>query len=97
MAVLPRPGPAFGDDPVQSQLGACTLFSALPETAVRGLAGAARRRRYEAGEALFRAGDPSQSAFVLTAGHARARVRSTDGRELVSTTPDPARRPGIST
>ena len=86
--------PAFAEDPRVAMLAACPLFSALPQDVVRDLAGVARRRRYEAGQALFRSGDPSDSAFVLCSGHVQARVSSSEGRELVLHVSVPGEAPG---
>jgi CRP/FNR family transcriptional regulator, cyclic AMP receptor protein len=86
--------PAFAEDPRLSLLAACPLFSALPEQVVRELAGVARLRRYEAGQALFRCGDLSDSAFVLCSGHVQARIRSSEGRELVLHVSAPGEAPG---
>lgn len=65
--------PAFGDEPILAALTACPLFAPLPETALRALAGLARRRRYEPAEALFRLGDASDTALVLCSGRCRPR------------------------
>ena len=55
--------PAFADGPNVAPLAACPVFAPLPGAALRALAELARRRRYEAGEALYRIGDPSDSVF----------------------------------
>lgn len=86
--------PAFPDEPLLSLLAGCPLFSALPEQALRELAGRARLRRYEAEQALYRHGDPSDSAFVLGSGHVQARIRSSEGRELVLHVAAPGEAPG---
>jgi CRP/FNR family cyclic AMP-dependent transcriptional regulator len=86
--------PAFPEDPRLSFLTACPLFAPLPERVLSDLAGLARRRRYEPGQALFRLGDPSDSAFVLCSGHVQARIRSRDGRELVLHVSAPGEAPG---
>ena len=65
------------------QLAACRPLSALPEGALRELAGLARPRSYEPEQALFRFGDASEALYVLCSGHVRATVRSSDGRDLV--------------
>lgn len=88
------PDPAFREEPVLSILAACSLFSSLPEAALRELAGVARRRRYEPEQALFRFGDPSDAVFVLRSGHVQARVSSTDGRDLVLHVAGPGEAPG---
>ena len=84
-------------DPEESKLSLladCPLFAALPERALRELAGFARRQNYEAEQALFRVGDPSDTAFVLCSGHVEARIRSNDGRELVMHVAAPGEAPG---
>jgi CRP/FNR family transcriptional regulator, cyclic AMP receptor protein len=85
--------PALPDEPRLSLL-ACPPFAALPERVLRELAGLARRRRYEAEQALFRVGDASESAFVLCSGHVQARLRSREGRELVMHVAVPGEAPG---
>ena len=86
--------PAFPDEPLLSLLAGCPLLSGLPEQALRELAGRARLRRYEAEQALYRHGDPSDSAFVLCSGHVQARIRSSEGRELVLHVAAPGEAPG---
>ena len=77
-----------------SLLAACPLFAALPERVLRQLANIARRRIYDAEEALFRVGDPSDTAFVLCSGHVEARISSGTGRELVLGVAGPGEVPG---
>jgi CRP/FNR family transcriptional regulator, cyclic AMP receptor protein len=89
-----RGDPAFAEEPRLSLLAACPLFAVLPERVLRELARIARRRTYEAEQALFRAGDPSESAFVLCSGHVQARIRSSEGRELVLHVSVPGEAPG---
>jgi CRP-like cAMP-binding protein len=87
--------PASPEEPRRSLLPACPWFSTLPEQAVRELAGVARRRRYQAGQALFRCGDASESVFVLCSSRVRASVVSSDGRDLtLHVAAPPARRRG---
>ena len=87
-------GPAFPEESPLSLLAACPLFAALPQRVLRDLAGLAHRRTYEAEQALFRVGDPSDTAFVLWSGHVEARIRSNDGRELVMHVAAPPEAPG---
>ena len=75
--------PVFPDEPRLASLAACPLFSALPEPTLRELAALARRRTYRAEQVLFRHRDPSDSLFVICSGHVQARIRSSEGRELV--------------
>jgi CRP/FNR family transcriptional regulator, cyclic AMP receptor protein len=86
--------PTFSEERLLSLLASCPLFSPLPEQALRQLAGVARRRRYEAGEALSRLGDPSDSVFLLCSGRVRASIRSRDGRDLVLHVAVPGEAPG---
>jgi CRP/FNR family transcriptional regulator, cyclic AMP receptor protein len=89
-----RGDPAFAEESRLSLLAACPLFAVLPERVLREFAGLARRRTYEAEQVLFRAGDPSESAFVLCSGHVQARIRSSEGRELVLHVSVPGEAPG---
>ena len=91
---LSRADPVFPEEPLVSLLRACPLFAPLPEHVLRDLAGLARRRRYEPEQALFRIGDRSDSAFVLCSGHVQARIRSSEGRELVLHVAPPGEAPG---
>lgn len=72
----------------------CSLFASLPDDVLGDLAGRALTRRYEPGQFLFRTGDPSESFFVLCSGHARASVRSEEGREVVLHIAGPGEAPG---
>ena len=87
-------GRAFADEPRLALLAACPVFAPLPEAALRALAGIARPRRYEAGEALFRLGDASDTALVICSGRVGARVSSGDGRDLVLQVVGPGESPG---
>lgn len=84
----------FLEERLLSLLASCPLFSALPERVVRELAGVARRRRYEAGQALCRVGDPSDAKVVLCSGRVRASIRSRAGRDLVLHVAVPGEAPG---
>jgi CRP/FNR family transcriptional regulator, cyclic AMP receptor protein len=86
--------PAFPEEPRLSLLAASPLFSGLPERVLRELAGVAHRQTYVPGQALFRIGDPSGSAFVLYSGHVQAKIRSGEGRELVLHVSAPPEAPG---
>jgi CRP/FNR family transcriptional regulator, cyclic AMP receptor protein len=86
--------PLLPEESPLSLLAACSLFAALPERVLRDLARIARRQSYEAEQALFRIGDPSDAAFVLCSGHVEARIRSNDGRELVMHVAVPGEAPG---
>ena len=94
MSVTGRADPARPQDELLSLLEACPLFAALPEAVLRELAGLARRQSYEAEQVLFRVGDPSDVAFVLCSGHVKARIRSSEGRELVLHVAAPGEAPG---
>jgi CRP/FNR family transcriptional regulator, cyclic AMP receptor protein len=60
----------------------CALFAGLDEATVRSLAAHAHRRRFAAGEVIFRIGAPGQSMMVLT-GTVRISAPSPDGKEIV--------------
>lgn len=75
-AVVPRR--TAGGGPV-SALRACPQLRGLVPHALEELARAAMARRYDAGETIFRAGDPGDAMFVLVAGAVVSRATSRSG------------------
>lgn len=53
---------------IVAQLRRVPLFSGLSEEDLLLLAGQCRRRRFGAGEALFREGDPGQTLYIVVSG-----------------------------
>lgn len=90
----PASDTAPSEDPRLADLTACPLFAPLPHGALRSLGAASRRRRYEAGQALFRVGDVTESVFVICSGRVQAQVPSIDGREVVWHVAGPGEAPG---
>jgi CRP-like cAMP-binding protein len=64
-------------------LGASSLFSALPETAVKTLAAAMTERQVECGAKIFLQSDPGTALYAVLAGQVRIVVGGADGREHV--------------
>ncbi|MEI7889957.1 MAG: Crp/Fnr family transcriptional regulator [Actinomycetes bacterium] len=63
-------------------LGSTRLFSALPEDALLHIAAVAVPRAFASGSAIFHAGDPGESCYVIRSGHARAIGEHPDGRQI---------------
>lgn len=63
-------------------LGSTRLFSALPEDSLTHIANVAVPRAFEAGTAIFHAGDAGESCYVIRSGHARAIGEHPDGRQI---------------
>jgi CRP/FNR family transcriptional regulator, cyclic AMP receptor protein len=61
----------------------CALFAGLDEAALRALATHAHRRRFTAGETIFRIGAPGQSMMAVLTGTVRISAPSPDGKEIV--------------
>lgn len=59
------------------------LFRGLDDDTRRQLVSRAHRRRYAAGEIIFRIGSPGQSMIAVLAGTVRVSVPSTQGKEIV--------------
>jgi CRP-like cAMP-binding protein len=57
------------------------LFAGLDEEALRSLATHAHRRRFAAGDIIFRIGEPGQSMMAVLAGTVRISAPSPDGKE----------------
>jgi CRP/FNR family transcriptional regulator len=58
------------------------VFSALGEDELGRVAEVTVPRRFEAGEAVFREGDQSDTCYVVRSGHARAVREHPDGRSI---------------
>jgi CRP-like cAMP-binding protein len=67
-------------------LGRVGVFAGLPPGDLRAVADVCVRRRYPAGATLFRAGDESDTCYVIRSGHARALVEHPDGRQITLAT-----------
>jgi CRP/FNR family transcriptional regulator, cyclic AMP receptor protein len=61
----------------------CPLFAEIDEAALRLLAGRAHRRRFAAGEIIFRVASPGQSMMAVLTGTVRITAPSADGKEIV--------------
>ena len=59
------------------------LFAGLDDEALRSLATHAQRRRFAAGEVIFRIGAPGQSMMAVVNGTVRISAPSPDGKEIV--------------
>jgi len=64
-------------------LNRCVLFQPLTEGDREELASKAVSRRYKAGQAIFRAGDPGDSLLAVAAGTVRISIASTNGRQII--------------
>ncbi|MEA2399330.1 MAG: family transcriptional regulator, cyclic receptor protein [Thermoleophilaceae bacterium] len=63
-------------------LGRVSLFGALSEPELAELVQVAVPRRWLAGEAVFREGDPGDTCYVIRSGSVRVTRRHTDGRQI---------------
>jgi CRP/FNR family cyclic AMP-dependent transcriptional regulator len=63
-------------------LGRVSLFGALSESELAELVQVAVPRRWLAGEAVFREGDPGDTCYVIRSGSVRVTRRHTDGRQI---------------
>ncbi len=63
-------------------LGRVPVFSALAGEELQRVAEVAVPRRFEAGEAVFREGDASDTCYIVRAGRARAVREHADGRSI---------------
>lgn len=70
-------------DDATRMLRRCALFAGLDESVVRSLATHAHRRRFAAGEVIFRIGAPGQSMMAVLTGTVRISAPSPDGKEIV--------------
>jgi CRP/FNR family transcriptional regulator, cyclic AMP receptor protein len=62
------------------------VFEELADDDLRRVAEVSVPRRFSAGEAVFREGDDSDTAYVVHAGHARAIREHPDGRQITLAT-----------
>jgi CRP-like cAMP-binding protein len=77
--------PTRADDLVEL-LGRVGVFADLAPDDLRMVAEASVPRRFPAGTAVFRAGDESDTCYVIRSGHARALVEHPDGRQITLAT-----------
>jgi CRP/FNR family transcriptional regulator, cyclic AMP receptor protein len=70
-------------DDAGRMLRRCALFAGLDDEALRSLATHAQRRRFAAGEVIFRIGAPGQSMMTVVTGTVRISAPSPDGKEIV--------------
>ncbi len=69
--------------PLPRQIGASSLFSALPEPTLTAIAAAMTERQVECGTKIFLQSDPGTALYALLAGQVRIVVGGADGREHV--------------
>jgi CRP/FNR family transcriptional regulator len=77
--------PARAED-AASLLAQVPAFEQLGPAELRAVAAVAVPRRFEAGEAVFREGDASDTCYVVRDGHARAIRQHSDGRQITLAT-----------
>lgn len=70
------------DEQTAALLRRVPLFSALSEHELARVAAVAVARRFEAGEVVFREGDPGNTCYVIRSGHACAIREHSDGRSI---------------
>jgi predicted acylesterase/phospholipase RssA/CRP-like cAMP-binding protein len=68
LMVAVRPGAADASEPVESVLAKVPLFAAAGRDVIERMAECADTVRLEAGEWLFRAGDPADALYVVSSG-----------------------------
>ena len=73
------------EDPLEL-LGRVGIFAGLAPHDLRHVAEVAMPRRFAAGGAVFRAGDASDTCYVVRSGRARAFVEHPDGRQITLST-----------
>ncbi|HLW47389.1 MAG TPA: Crp/Fnr family transcriptional regulator [bacterium] len=61
----------------------CPLFADLPASQLEKLAALLRRRRYRAGEPVFREGDPGTALYVVETGEVKVLLGGSEGKEVV--------------
>ncbi|HWK30284.1 MAG TPA: Crp/Fnr family transcriptional regulator [Solirubrobacter sp.] len=67
-------------------LGQVPVLAALPAPDLEQVAGVCHPRRFGAGEVIFRAGDESNTCYIVRGGHARAIREHVDGRQITLAT-----------
>jgi CRP/FNR family transcriptional regulator, cyclic AMP receptor protein len=77
--------PTRADDLVEL-LGRVGLFADLAPDDLRAVAEVTVSRRFPGGTTVFRAGDESDTCYVVRSGHARALVEHADGRQITLST-----------
>ena len=68
---------------IASDLRFVPHFRGLPGDLLQALAAGSRRRTFEAGEPIFREGEPARAFYVICAGTVKVYRISADGREQV--------------
>jgi CRP/FNR family transcriptional regulator len=63
-------------------IGHLWLFENLPGESVKALVGAAMRRQYRRGQAIFMQGDPSREMFLIKGGRVKLTKLMEDGAEI---------------
>jgi CRP-like cAMP-binding protein len=76
------PAPRTAADAARALLPKTPLFSALAEDKLRLLIGRVDVRRLDAGEMLFKKGDPGEALFVVAAGEVVVTMPGRDDREV---------------
>jgi CRP/FNR family transcriptional regulator, cyclic AMP receptor protein len=61
----------------------CPLFTELPAAEAEKLAAFLRRRRYRAGEPVFREGDPGTALYIIQSGEVKILLGGSEGKEVV--------------
>lgn len=69
-------------DSIIAQLKRVSLFSGLNDEHLSQLASHCRRRRFGAGEALFRDGDPGQTMYIVVSGRVNIEKPTADGETV---------------
>lgn len=75
--------PVQASEEARRLLRGCTLFRALDDETLLQLVARAHRRRFAAGQVIFRIGSPGQSMMAVLTGIVRITVPSPDGKEIV--------------
>lgn len=60
----------------------CPLFTELPAGQAEKLAALLRRRRYRAGEPVFREGDPGTALYIVETGEVKILLGGSEGKEV---------------
>jgi CRP-like cAMP-binding protein len=75
-----------GAEDTTALLGSIPVFEELSRGDLERVAAVAVPRSFEAGNVVFRAGDDSDTCYVVRAGHARALREHQDGRQITLAT-----------